>query len=78
MCVCVRVTKANKFTRKLNDYGRVMENYVKLPSRYFFSSSIVQACSRNGILKYKFKEPQWFAPRFGRIKSWKVSIDFSS
>jgi len=46
----------------------MMENYVKLPSRYFFSSSMVQACSRNGILKYKFKELQWFAPRTNKTE----------
>lgn len=45
-----------------------MEKYVKLLSRYFFSGSIVQACSRNGILKYKFKEYQWFAPRTNKTE----------
>lgn len=74
----IRITRANKFSTELNDYKSAMENYkVKLALQYFFFSSVVQACSRDGISKYEFKEPRWFARRANKTEE-SFTIDFSS
>lgn len=69
------VTKANKFAAKLNDYGSVMENYVKLLDISF----LVRQSRRVAVTEFLSTNLRSLnGSRRERIKPRKVSIDFSS